>query len=175
MHWNKSKTLIHWFNSLINGYNEFKNESKNYRCKIIKIEIKPETNETTLSILMNGIKKQIISLSPEKIVINDKLLNQFSSSDVRAITFFSLTKTESIHKPSHLILRQEMMEGKTTFIIKNIPLEKEEKKSAHELYSDDNILAKFDYNDLKTIISTAIQEQAMKDFQIMKDINHNAC
>lgn len=173
MNWNQSKTLTCWFNNLLRQYTEFKDKSKSHHCKIINIEIESKTNQTTLFVLVNGIKKQIIPFSPEKIVINDELLNQFSSSDVRAITFFAVTQTEPIHKPSHIILRQEFMEGRTFFIIKNIHIDDEEKKSAHELYCDNNILTKFNYNDLKTIISTAIQEQAVKDFQIIKDIGNH--
>ena len=170
----KSNILINWFNSLLINYNEFISESKNSHCKIVKIETDIKTNETILFILINGIKKQIIPFSPMSIVTNDSLLNQFSPFDVRAITFYALTQTQNTCKPSHFIFKQEFMDGKTIFVIKNITFECEEKKSAHELYCDNNLLANFNHNDLKIIISTAIQEQTIEDFQAING-TENVC
>ena len=168
MNWNKSKTLIDWFSSLSLNYKEFINKSKNFRYKIVDIEIDKKTNEATLFIMINGIRKQIIPFSPANIVTNDTMLNEFSSFDVRAITFYALTKEqEQIQSTqiSHYIFGQEFLDGKTIFIVKNIDLEGEERRSAHELYCDNKLLTNFNRKDLKIIISTAIQEQAIEDFQ----------
>ena len=75
MNWNKSKTLIDWFSSLSLNYKEFINKSKNFRYKIVDIEIDKKTNEATLFIMINGIRKQIIPFSPANIVTNDTMLN----------------------------------------------------------------------------------------------------
>ena len=136
MDWDRSKILTKWFSDLAISYNEFRKESKNCRCKIINIETNKKTNSVILFVLINGIKKQVQQ---------------------------SNKKNENI--PTCRINRQEFSKGKTVFIINKFQEDGEERWSAHELYCDSALLTKFGHDDLKIIISTAIQEQAIEDFQ----------
>ena len=166
MDFDKSKILKSWFGSLIMNYNEFRKESKNCRCKIVSVNTDKITNETTLSVMINGIKKQVVPFSPKELVIDEEMLNEFSSFDVRAITFYALQQPASNlikSVPKSFINGQEFFNGKTIFIIKRSNEDGEERKSAHELYCDDSLLVEFGHDDLKNIISTAIQEQAIED------------
>lgn len=60
------------------------------------------------------------------------------------------------------ILRQEITSGKTTFIL--IEKHRLTRVSAQELYKNHLLLNIFSRKDLITIVSTAVQEQAMDDF-----------
>lgn len=165
MDFDKSRTLKNWFSSLIMNYNEFRKDSKNFRCKIVSVNTDKITNETTLSVMINGIKKQVVKFLPKELVVDEAMLNEFSSFDVRAITFYALQSVNTLSKsvPKSMINGQEFINGKTIFIIKKSNQDGEERKSAHELYCDDSLLIEFGHDDLKNIISTAIQEQAIDD------------
>ncbi len=167
MDWDRSKIPTKWFTDLAISYNEFRKESKSCRCKIVNIETNQQTNIVTLFVLINGIKKQVVPYSPKELVVDDAMLEEFSSFDVRAITFYAIQqnnkKNENI--PTCRINRQEFSKGKTVFIINKFQEDGEERWSAHELYCDSALLTKFGHDDLKIIISTAIQEQAIEDFQ----------
>lgn len=164
----KSKMISQWFSNFAVSYNEFRKESKSYRCKIVNVDTNKDSNLVTLFVMINGIKKQVIPYFPKELVLNDAMLDEFSSFDVRAITFYALQEeknkvTEII--PDFMIDGQEFLQGKTIFIIKKTGENFEERRSAHELYCDMTLLNKFSCNDLKNIISTAIHEQAINDFK----------
>ena len=164
MDWYKSKNLSKWFDSFSENYATFK-EAKNYRCKIIGVYTDEKTKEVTLAVMIDGIKKQIIPFLPKNLVTDDDMLNEFSAYDVRAITFYAIqhaqqSKSESV---DYYISAQEFLEGKTIFIIRKPQSHIEERRTAHELYRDNDLLTKFNHHDLKAIISTAVQEQTMED------------
>ena len=164
MDWNKSKILTEWLGYLANRYSEFVKESKHYRCKIVGIEIDQETKEILLSVMVSGIKNQIVKYFPKEIVTNDTILSEFSPFDARAITFYALQQAK-LSSVSFSIKGQEFINGKTIFILRKSKEEGEVRKSAEELYSEPELLNCFDQNDLINIISTAIQEQTIEDLQ----------
>ena len=166
MGWDRSKILTKWFTDLTVNYNEFRKESKRCRCKIVNVETNQKTNVVTLFVMINGIKKQVIPYSPKELVVDDAMLEEFSSFDVRAITFYAMQQNNKKidGQPECRIDGQEFLNGKTVFIVNKIQENGEERWSAHELYCDAALLTKFGHDDLKNIISTAIQEQAIEDF-----------
>ncbi len=167
MIWKTSKMLPAWFNSLVVSYHEFSKESKKYRCKIVDVNTNKDSNETSLLVMISGIKPQVVPYFPKELVVNDSMLNEFSSFDVRAITFYALLKENKFHQlhQSRSIAGQELSEGETVFIVNKLQEHNEKRYSAHELYCDPNLFNDFAHDDIKNIISTAIQEQTIKDFQ----------
>ena len=167
MIWKAAKMLPAWLNELVVSYDDFRKESKKYRCKIVDINTNEHTNETSLLVMVSGIKPQIIPYLPKELVVNDSMLNEFSSFDVRAITFYSLLKENNLLKlhQSKSIVGQEISGGETIFIVNKLTENEEDRYSAHELYCDPNLFDDFTDNDIKNIISPAIQEQPIKDFQ----------
>lgn len=163
----KSRILTDWLSSLPNRYNNFIKESQKNRCKIVGIETDEETKEAVLLVLISGVKKQVISYMPKELITNDSMLSEFSSSDVRAITFYALQHANfASRRPAiYIIAGEEFCDGKTTYLIKKFNENGEIRKSAYELYCNNELLSQFNYNDLKNIISTAIQEQTMNDFR----------
>lgn len=148
-----------WINSLKLHYESYKTE--NFRCKIVNLEVNQATNKILFKILIKGVKSQIVSFDPEELVVNDKMLNEFSASDVRAITFMAL-KNHQDNNVLYSIFGQDFNCGKTTFLVNTLD-QKEFKMSADKLYNDNELLKKFSYIDIKNIITTAIQEQAIED------------
>ena len=120
MDWDKSNILSKWFSNLAVSYNEFRKESHGYRCKIVNIENDQVENDVKIFVLINGIKKQVIPYFSRELVIDDSMLIEFSSFDVRAITFYAMQQyyKQNDSVPVCSIDRQEFSNGKTIFIIK---------------------------------------------------------
>ena len=167
MVWKTSKLLPAWFGNLVASYDEFRKESKKYRCKIVDVSNDKENEETSLLVMISGIKPQVVPYLPRDLVLNDSMLNEFCSFDVRAITFYALLQENKFNQvfQSRVISGQEFSLGETIFIVNELKEQREYKRSAHELYCDPNLFSDFAHDDIKNIISTAIQEQTMKDFQ----------
>lgn len=159
---NGTKFIKSWLSTLLSQYEDF-TKTKNYRCRIIGMQSNKDIGDTILQVMISGIKNQIVEFSPKKLVMNDDMLSEFSSSDVRAITFLALKEVNN-NRYCHSITGQDFENGKTFFIVKNIHDNTEFRKSAHELYANNELLNQFNNSDIKNIISTAIQEQAIEDF-----------
>ena len=142
-------------------FRAFANKPKRYRCRIVGID------KGKILVMIDGIKAQLVSYSPEKLVTQDKMLNEFSPFDVRAITFYALeNETKRLKNYSrYFIVGQEINEGKTVFIIDEMHKKGEQRKTAQVLYREESLLRDFNPDDLKVIISTAVQEQTINDIQ----------
>jgi hypothetical protein len=169
MIWKTSKILPAWINSLVVSYDEFCKESKKYRCKIVDVNTDEKSNETSFLVMICGIKPQFVPYLSKDLVVNDSMLKEFSSFDVRAITFYALLGEKNFQKlyQSRSIAGQEFSEEGTIFIIRKLTENTADKYSAHELYCDPNLFSDFSSDDIKNIISTAIQEQTIKDFKMV--------
>ena len=156
-----------WFDFLVRLYRDYSNNSLHHRCRIIDVKTQPKAREVILLVLINGIKKQIMPYTPDVLVMDDAMLNEFSSFDVRAITFYALEYRRSAVKsePKYSIVGQEFENEKTIFIIRPLNERGEQRKAAEILYRDKSLLINFSSDDLTVIISTAVQEQAMNDFK----------
>ena len=152
-------------NYLSNAYNDFNKSEKEYRCKIVNLELKD--NDVVLFVKISAVKSSVVSFSPEELVLSDKMLREFSSIDSRTITFFALQKEKGaiLENHTHTICGQEFDNGKTIFITKKMGEQGERKQTAHELYSNAQLLNQFNRADTQNIIVTAIQEQVAEDFE----------
>ena len=166
MTWKASKKLPTWFESLVVLYDEFRKESKKHRCKIVKVDTDETNNETSVLVLVSGIKPQVIPFLPKDLVVNDRMLNEFSSFDVRAITFYALLTDNTFNqvRQSRSISGQEISQGNTIYKIRKLMGEGEDIRTAHELYCDPKLFCDFSHVDIKNIISTTVQEQTIKDY-----------
>ncbi len=137
-----------------------------FRLALLDVYLKD--NGIKVDILINGIKNQIIQYTPEDIVFNDSLLMEFSPCDVRAITYLSFYKCiNPIHQSPILIQRQQIKNGKTVFSFLNrFTLDSFEMGSI-EAYQDYELLNQVNKTDMINIVSTAVQEQSMQDFNNM--------
>jgi len=168
MHWKKSNAIRQGYNLMFHWYRQWSKEYKNYRCKIIGINEDDKTKRIIIWVRIGGVKSQLIRYFPGELVINESMLIDFSTFDVRAITFYALMeeKYASQHSPKYCIKGQEFQNGKTIFIINGEKKESEERKSAQELYKNWKLLSQFNQIDLVNIVSTAIQEQTLDDLTI---------
>lgn len=137
-----------------------------FRLTLLDVYLKD--NGIKIDILINGIKNQIIQYTPEDIVFNDSLLMEFSPCDVRAITYLSFYKCINVaHEYSILIQRQQIKNGKTFFLFLDRFTSDNFEMGAIEAYQDYELLNKVNKMDMINIVSTAVQEQSMQDFNNM--------
>ena len=165
---NKSAVIFKFFSSIIENYIRFTREHGNWRCKLVGCGAGPANETTKLHVLIKGIKNQIIEFSPEELINNDSLIMEFSQHDVRAISFYAFHKnnnTQPVCNPDFKIYGQEFRKNETIFIIRENNSRYEYRKSSHELYSDNLLLKKFNFEDIVLILTTAIQEQTIDDLE----------
>tara|TARA_R110000868_G_scaffold65823_1_gene196491 strand:+ start:5024 stop:5530 length:507 start_codon:yes stop_codon:yes gene_type:complete len=137
-----------------------------FRLALLDVYLKNDGIE--LDVLVNGIKSQIIQYTPDEIIFNDSLLVEFSPCDVRAITYLSFHKyiNEAYESPI-LIQSQQIKQGKTIFLFWNRFTTEKFQMGAIEAYQNYDLLNKINKMDMINIISTAVQEQSMQDFNNM--------
>ncbi len=140
---------------------------RHYRCKIIHVDVENPKLDVKLSVLISGIKNQTVIYTPQQLVLNDALLQEFSPCDARAITFYALYQEHQNEpiKPTYQIIGQNFDDCRTIFILKSVHDASVLQKSAQELYASAELLGLFSQADLINIISTAIQEQTINDLK----------
>ncbi|WP_028388745.1 hypothetical protein [Legionella fairfieldensis] len=163
----KRFSFFKWVQTLKMWCIEFKKERMLFRLALLDVRLNQDNN-IELDILVSGIKNQIIQYNPEEIVFNDHLLTEFSPCDVRAITYLSFQKyIKLINESSLLIQGQYMREGKTVFVFFNWFTKEKFEKGAIEAYQDYDLLNDISKKDMINVVSTAIQEQSLQDFNNM--------
>ena len=168
MDWGRSNIFDGWRTSFIHFRNNFTKKSRNYRCKIVGIETCYEPQEIVLLVMIRGVKSQHIKYSPRELIVDNNMLLEFSSFDVRAITFYALKQERNLFFARYSIVGQDFLNGKTIFILNQLKDNIEMRKTAQELYSDMKLLDQFSRDDLVNIVSTAIQEQSMDDIKVIE-------
>ncbi len=94
MNQNKSRLVSVWLKHIKDQLNVFFRESKNYRCKLVSIELDKKTEQLFVLVLILGIKNQIIKFFPMEIINDDTLIQEFSPLDVRAITCLAMKQMD---------------------------------------------------------------------------------
>lgn len=145
----KMKALISSFYGAIKEYRELAQQKKLHRCKLVNIQQNASTDKMEVFVRIEGIRSHLpIKFSPEELVVNDILLQEFSQEDVRMITYYALqnielVKPKVISKPSYCIVSQEAVENKTLFVIRKMNDDKGEFRiTAADLFASD-ILKQF--------------------------------
>lgn len=163
----KDKLFTGMLKDILNKYIEYTKQSAPHRCKIVGMKKDRHTKKNKLLVKINSVKSQIpVSFYPEELVTNDSMLREFSQTDVRSITFYAVNnfKSQNLNaKYQYKIVAQEFIGSKTIFIFKELHTNSEVRMLANELYSDTDLLKKFNFDDLINIIHTAVQEQTIED------------
>ena len=167
MAWKKSKILTDLYSHIVRWQDTGVKCYSNYRCKIVGLSIENKSKEMVLSVMISGIKNQIIPYFPKDLVLDDEMLAEFSPVDIRAITFCAImqARNESEFLSKRSISGQIFVNGKSVFIIKERNNQSEIRKTAEELYYNMDLLIDFSKTDLINIVSTAIQEQTIEDLE----------
>lgn len=163
----KKYSVFKFANNIKNGFLKFSKERMSYRLTILSVNLSLD-NKIVIDTLVSGVKNQIIQYTPEEIILNDLLLKEFSPCDVRAITYLSFRKYLNFDKnPSVLIKGQLIHSGKTIFVFLNTITMDVFEKNAIDAYQDYELLNAVNKTDMINIISTAVQEQTIKEFNTM--------
>ncbi len=153
---------IHKFKGILKRY---RLEKSKYRYSLL--DVVSRNNKIELHVIISGIKKQILKLTPEEILYDDELLPEFSPYDVRAITYLSFQKYLKQEHYCLIIEKQSLNQGETIFSIKNTHTNTSFTISARKLYQDYDSLVNLSKKDMVTVISTAVQEQTFLDIEKM--------
>jgi hypothetical protein len=158
------KLHIHKFLSVTKKY---KQQRARYRYSLVDVTWHNQNELIVLSVAIRGIKNHIVKFIPDKILYDDDLLSEFSPCDVRAITYLSFRKHLK-YENTLKISSQSIRNGETIFELISLIDNKCIRISANKLYQSHELLSCLKQADMINVISTAVQEQTIKDFRIME-------
>lgn len=161
----KIKKNIRHFTFLLKKYMR---QRSRYKHKLIDVKCVNEDEHIELIVVIRGIRNHVVHFIPEKILYDDDLLSEFSPCDVRAITYLSFRKYLKYSTASLKITGQVIKFGKTIFEVKSLINNRSDFIESFELYQNHDYLSSLNHYDMINVISTAVQEQAMRDFKIME-------
>ena len=135
-----------------------------------------ELNEYT--VVVQVINKSFYFYSkPEELLADDKIVDQFSPRDIRALTYLGYL---GVHGPKYTILAKKLAEGSDRFVFalkrrgeKNIIT-----KTAEQILNEKEIIKYMDPEDAKTIGYTVaaediLEEKKQKEHLLRKLHSHN--
>lgn len=155
-----------YIKKLKNAFKKYQLEKSGYRYSLVNVA--SPNNEIELHVILMGIKKQFLKLSPEEIINDDELISEFSPCDVRAIMYLSFQKYIKQEHYSLAIEKQSLNKGETIFTVKDINTNESFNIYAKKLYQNYDVLIKFCKKDIVTVISSAVQEQTFLDIKNME-------
>lgn len=165
---NYGQRYVKKIKSIFNKYQRIR-----HRFSLIDVTYKECTNSVELTVLIHGIKKQMLTYLPSEILYDDDLLSEFSACDVRAISYLSFREYVNAEKFSLIIEGQRVKKGSTLFLVKDSINGELKYLEAKILYQNHNYLSRLSKKDMINVISTAVQEQALIDFRSME--NQSEC
>ena len=133
------------FKKLIKEFKEFRKRRVGYRYYLSDVKF-VGNSQIKLQIVIQGVRKQICSFSPDEILNDDLLLSEFSSIDVRTITYLAFNKYFQI-KEEISIIKQIIQDGKTWFVLSG---EDNQIISARLLYQNYDLLMKLSKKEVKS-------------------------
>lgn len=147
---------------------KFKDNYLGYKFYLANVE-EDEDSQIFISVLVQGIRKEIIKYKPDEIVFNDDFISGFSSCDARAITYLSFYRYIDKEIGVYRIVKQFFKDGKTFVLLsKSNDKNSEINISAQDLYKNYDLLVQLNKQDMINIISTAVQEQTIIDMAILE-------
>lgn len=151
------------FGKFIAYIKKFKDNYLGYRFYLVNVE-QDKDSQIFISVLVQGIRKDILKYRPDEIVFNDEFISGFSSCDARAITYLSFYRYIDKDIGIYRIVQQFFDDGKTVVLLrKSNDKNNEIMVSAQELYRNYDLLVQLNKQDMINIISTAVQEQTIID------------
>lgn len=144
----KISTIFQYVSWLLKNYNEQRNNHQNDIYRIAEIK-QLSSGENKIIIQVIG-KSTFIECTPQETVMDDRLLEGFSKSDVRTITYFACKQSQ---KPKYRIVIQEFCDklNRVLFKLKIKDSDKAVLKSANEILTDKDILDNLSKDDIKSI------------------------
>ena len=158
--------IMHWFK-----FSAF------HRCQLVSV------NQNKLGQRIAEVKVQgtqgILSSLPvfyplDQLLSDEAMLAEFSQSDVRTMTLYlAFDYVEQVQNKAsrYRIEFQEFHEGKTIYMIQDAFSKRYLRKTAAELFDENEILQNCSISDIKNIIASAIQENMVTAMGCLNERN----
>jgi hypothetical protein len=147
-----------WILKKYHELHQYKQNQEAYR--IVEIS-KDKAGSHTLRVQLSG-KSTFFTCTPQEVVTNDELLEGFSKTDIRTITYLA---TQQLKKPKYKIMIQEFYENLNKMIFKlsrhgvGEPIE----KTADQISLDSDLINKLSPEDAHLVGYTTAAEQITKE------------
>jgi hypothetical protein len=149
-------------------YDTHKKESSAPHYHLVNIA-ETETGDYIATIQMAN-KNIVFKTKPEEILANDKLVDQFSSRDIRTLTYLGYL---SINSPKYKILARHLANecDKTLFALRKRGEKKLIVKTADEILKEKEILNSLDGNDSHLVGYTIASENIAAEAKMMEELS----
>lgn len=167
------KHIIHKMKNIVKF---IKSESgKNIYKPLYKLVDILETDGQHVAVIKLLNKNVTFNATPEEILANDNLVDQFSPRDIRALTYLGYL---GINSPKYKILARKLCENeKINFIIQKKGEKKVVIKTAAEIVSESNFISDMNSEDAKTVGYTmaieAVSEEKRQKEALLDEIKHS--
>lgn len=141
---------------LKNCNNETANQQNIYRIVVVK-KCTPEQIKLIVQIIGKSIA---VEFTPQEVVANDQLLQGFSKTDIRTITWLAC---QQVSKPKYKIVMQEFCDGLKEILFKLKKRDSEEVvcKTAGQITLDKNLIKNLSQENVCCISYAAGYEQSL--------------
>lgn len=134
-----------------------------------------ETDGQHLAVIKILNKKVTFNATPEEILANDNLVDQFSPRDIRALTYLGYL---GINSPKYRILARKLSQNeKINFILQKKGEKKVIVKTAAEIVSESSLINSMNPEDAKTvgytIATETISEEKKQKESLLKEVHKN--
>ena len=120
-----------------------------------------ETDGQHVAVIKLLNKNVTFNATPEEILANDNLVDQFSPRDIRALTYLGYL---GINSPKYKILARKLCENeRINFILQKKGEKKVIVKTAAEIVSESNFIANMNSEDAKTVGYTMATEAVSEE------------
>jgi len=152
------KTLLKKWQRLLTSYRQHASRRLPIGYRVVEIERQEGQYKATIQVVGKNV---VFNAKPAEILADDKMTAQFSTIDVRNLTYLGY---EDIHQPQYkIVAKQQDDNNNTVFAVhkrgeKNITI-----KTAAQLVTDTGILKAIDQEDALMIGFTAGTEQVIHE------------
>jgi hypothetical protein len=146
---------------LFKQYQELKQSSKHQGAYKL-VDIKEDKHDKVhLSIQVVG-KAIVFKSTPEEILADDKLVEEFSSKDIRTITYYACQR---MNKPKNKIVIKRFCEklNRMVFGVKNVSKNQVEEKTAKDISLDKDVIKSLSPEEAHMVGYTSANEKGMDE------------
>lgn len=141
----------------------FSSQSTRTFTPVYRVAEVEKTEQDEFVVVVQMITKSItFRMKPEEILASDKLVNQFSPSDIRTLTYLGYL---GINSPKYKILAKQLSENdeKLIFALKKRGNKKVIVKTAEQILNEKEILESLDAKDANLVGYTVASESALSE------------
>ncbi len=167
--------IMHWLSVFLKEYRLSNKFVAFHRCQLVSVT-QNKLGQRIAEVKVHGTQGILSSLPVyyplDQLLSDEAMLAEFSQSDVRTMTLY--LAFDHFEQVQNKVLRyrielQEFYQGKTIYMIQDAFSKRYLRKTAAELFDDNEVLKNCSIADVKNIIASAIQENMVTAMECLNE------